>query len=118
MAKALDPIVPFWWTPDSEKDNPTPTSWKIRPLNGIQKIEVNTELKMGPLGLIISAAGVRTVLRHGLLGWKNFADSTGPVEFDEKNMEANIARLSDEDAIAICNRIMDASEVGAEEKKD
>lgn len=116
--KAIDPITPFWWTPDDQKDDPKPVRYKIRPLNGMQRIEVNTDLKIGPLGLIISATGVRNVLRHGLLDWENVEDTTGAnVPFSE-NIDANLARLGEQELIAISNRILEASNVGADEKKD
>lgn len=116
--KALDPITPFWWTPDDQKDDPKPARYKIRPLTGMQKIEINTDLKICPVGLIISAAGVRNVLRHGLLGWENIEDANGAdVPFSD-NIDTNLARLSDQELIAISNRILQASDIGADEKKD
>lgn len=114
--RAIDPITPFWWMPDDQKDDPKPVRYKIRPLTGMQRIEVNTEMKIGPLGLIISAVGVRAVLRNGLLGWENVEDANGPVNFTD-NLDANLARLPETELIAISQRILAASGVEGDAKK-
>lgn len=38
--KAFQGVTPEWWTPTTEKSNPKPTRFKLRPLNGIEQFEI------------------------------------------------------------------------------
>lgn len=115
--KALDPIVPFWWTPEGQENAENPTRFRIKSLTGIQRIEVNTDTKMTGRGLVISAAGIRTAIRYGLIGWDNFNNVDGPVPFSF-DVDENIARLPEGVILQIVDRILNASSVSEEAKKN
>ena len=91
---ASEPVVPFWYTPESEKDNDNPTRFHLKPLNGVEMFEVRSKIKFDADGQLVTTADcARTVLRAGLLGWENFLASAGAVEFDIANRDSNIARI-------------------------
>lgn len=115
--KALDPMVPIWWTPESEAKSENPTRFRIKPLTGIQRIEVNTDTKMTGRGLVISAAGIRTALRYGLVGWENFNNADGPVVFSF-DVDENLAVLPEGVILKLVDRILTASSVSEEAKKN
>ena len=92
MLKALNPLVPEWYTPEEEKEDPNPTEFLIRPLSGVERADV--EFRHDELhGASMTERGARVCLKHGLRGWKNFQDSEGPVKFNDINPEENMRRL-------------------------
>lgn len=92
--RAAEHIVPFWHTPESEKDKDNPTRFHLKPLDGVELFAVRSMIKFDAEGnLITSPECARTVLRTGLLGWENFVNTSGPVVFDAVERTRNLAHL-------------------------
>lgn len=102
---------PFWFVPESEKDDPTPTRFRIKGLTSAQKIDVNSEVDMA--NGTISLKGCLLAFKYGLLGWDNFDAS-----FNEKNARANLDALPAEVVYEIAGRIIDGSEPSEEQVKN
>jgi hypothetical protein len=92
--RALNPFAPFWYTPEVDKDNPTPTKFKIKGLNGTEIGYVAPEFILGDehgnvgagtsvVGL--TGKGLELCLKYGLLDWENFENDAGPVAFSRAN---------------------------------
>lgn len=91
--RAADPITPFWYTPDSEKNKENPTRFHLKPLNGVEMFEVRSRIRLEDGQYVTTADCARTVLRAGLLGWENFCDGAGPVVFDVADRARNVERI-------------------------
>lgn len=79
--KALEGLVPAWYTPIGQDDDDKPTRFKLKPLNGDQYAEVMDHFRVEEERLHVKAAGQKICLKHALVDWENFADSSGDVEF-------------------------------------
>lgn len=118
--KAIDPITPFWWSPETPDQVPPPpetTQFHICGLTGIQYIDANSEMRFTEGRVITSAAGVRKVLKFCLLGWRNFRNSAGEVAFSDSNMEENIAQMPAQLLTQVVTRIFEASDLSLAAKK-
>lgn len=89
--RASEPITPFWYTPKNEEGKENPTQFHLKPLTGVEMFEAEMHVEDGDLKA--TAKGARAALRLGLLDWKNFSDSSGPVLFDKNDKDANLSRL-------------------------
>lgn len=91
--RAADPITPFWYTPDSEKNKENPTRFHLKPLNGVEMFEVRSRIRLEDGQYVTTADCARTVLRAGLLGWDNFDCASGPVPFDAADRARNVEHI-------------------------
>lgn len=93
MMRALQALKAEFYVPLSERDSATPTRFILRPLDGIERLDVSFfRDEMGNLSL--SSAAARAALKHGLLGWENLLDEAGsPVLFSPVDKDANLKRL-------------------------
>jgi hypothetical protein len=95
MLKALNPLTPEWYTPKTEEGKDNPTRFKIRPLSGVEAMDL--ELFRDVDGNTrITGRSARTILRHGLIDWENFGTDAEKVVFKTGNPDENIARLPNE----------------------
>lgn len=116
--KALTGLVAAWFTPSDQvgEDVEDPTRYYIKPLDGLQFMEVAANgdiLKDG--SFIPSHTGRMLLLRHGLKGWENV------LEPDGKPLEFNLARIKFLNAnhlIELTNEILERSSLGAEDQKN
>lgn len=115
--RASEPITPFWYTPEPEKDKDNPTRFHLKPLDGVEMFEVKSRVSFEDGNLVISAGCARSVLRAALLGWENFADAAGPVTFNE-NRANNLARLPVELVDDLFNAILKRSAISETERKN
>lgn len=85
--KALNPFEASWWTPPSQKDDPNPTRFKLKGLDGTQNGYVAPELQIDEHGRVrgISGKGIELALTYGLIDWENFENDKGPVKFNRAN---------------------------------
>lgn len=64
-------IAPSWYTPGSEKAESNPTRFRVRPLNGVERLEVfgelSTDKKTGTT--MLTAKGVTICASYGVIGW-------------------------------------------------
>lgn len=100
----------------SDREDESPTRFRLRPLNGLQYMEVISELSRGDDGqLRISGKGMKLALQYGLVGWSNFRDSDGKeIKFNPVNVEKIPPVILSELAGEIINR----SEIGEDERKN
>jgi hypothetical protein len=92
MLKALNPLTPEWYTPKSDEGNDSPTRFKIRPLSGVEGMDL--ELFRDVEGNTrISGRSAKMILRHGLSDWENFGSDADKLDFKPGNPDENIARL-------------------------
>jgi hypothetical protein len=118
--KALNPMAPFWFTPDSEErteaEESKRTKFKIRGLDGEQLGFIQPELRFTEDGRSLvgmSGKGVVLALQFGLLDWENVANDQGPVAFSPANFR--LLPMSARDSLAL--KILVASYVQEPEKK-
>ncbi len=114
--RALDPMVPFWHTPAGQGDDPKPTRFRLRGLDGGQFSEVLMEARFDDAGKFLgdSARSLELSLKYGLLGWENFCNAEGEVPFASDNF-----RLIDfSTRMAISAEIWKASKVSEAERKN
>lgn len=115
--RAADPITPFWYTPESEKDKEGPTRFHLKPLDGVEMFEVKSRVKFEDGNLVIPAGCARSVLQASMLGWENFIDGTGPIEFSA-NRAVNIKRIPVEMVDELFNAILNCSAVSETARKN
>lgn len=71
--KALQGVIPTWWTPPTEEGSTNPTRFKIRPLTGIEAHEVLGEcLGLENGDLLIPTAAARRAIDYAVIGVDNF----------------------------------------------
>jgi len=89
--EALPIYKPEWWTPPAIADSGL--AFQIKALPGIALVDV--DMRLTPDGSTkFSGESCRVILAAGLLGWRGLNDEAGePVEWDPRNMDANIERL-------------------------
>ena len=90
MITALSNIAAEFYTPLSEIDEDTPTRFKLKPLNGIDYMNVITESGTNAEGnFTLSAASSQRALKSGLVDWENFNFSDGKtVKFSIHNFKS------------------------------
>lgn len=79
--KANTGLVPYWYTPEQEESDRM-TRFKIKPLTGLEHLEIAEELSRKKL-----AAAQKLAIRYSLIDWENLDDAKGqPVPFSLENM--------------------------------
>ncbi len=115
--QALKRMAPFWYTPDGQKDDPNPTKFKVRGLNGNEQGYIQPELKIDETTKMVSGMsgrGLELTLAYGLLGWENFLDEDGgQVAYSP----LNFGRVDLVTRTELAMQILAASFVTPEEKK-
>lgn len=71
---AITQIMPFDYIPKQDRDSDTKTIFKLRPLNGLQHMEVLREIDDENR---YTTAAIRLAIKYGLTGWENFTDESG-----------------------------------------
>lgn len=64
MALRAKSLAPHTFVPKSQKEDPKPASFKVRPLSALEWYELADNA-----GNLTGSA--RTVIEHGLIGWEN-----------------------------------------------
>lgn len=78
MATIRAKLAPSWFTPDSQKAEPHPIKYRVRPLTASEHAEVLEHTK----GNRISFPGLALAARYGVLDWDGAQDEKGePVPF-------------------------------------
>lgn len=76
--KPINGLVPEWFTPTSQQGDDNPTRVKIRPLDGMQHMEVMMHVDVAGSGdLFVDAKGMGLALKFGMVEWENFTDDKG-----------------------------------------
>ena len=101
---------------EGDKDSDDQTVFKLKPLNGLQYMDVIAELRTdenGEAGL--TGKGLGLAIKYGLAGWENFNDE------DEKELKFNKLNVSKVPPIVLtelAGEIINRSEAGGEERKN
>ena len=110
---ALCKVNPFWFTPESEKEEDKPTRFRLKPLTPAE-YEACMQITDGG-ALQIPPSSYDTVLRYGLIDWENFPDQDGAAL---KFSRANFSRIPSVNRIEIAGEILAASMLTEEEAKN
>jgi hypothetical protein len=118
MINALANLKPEWYTPLSERDATTPTRFLLRPLDGIERLDVSFYRdESGNLSL--SSAAARAALKYGLQGWENLMDgAASPVAYSHVDRDANLKRVPAELVAELATEIFVRSVLTPEEQKN
>lgn len=118
--RALNPFAPFWYTPQTDLNEPEATRvrFRIRGLNGSEMGYVAPELVMDkeagtPMMTGMTGKGCDLCLKFGLLDWENVANDNGPVRYSHPNF----ALIPFEVRVELAMQIIAASYVKPDEKK-
>jgi hypothetical protein len=113
---AIDNLSPSWYTPDCEKDEDVPTRFNLRPLDGLEYMEVISEVTKHDSGdFAITSKGMQKAIRSGVVGWENFKGSTGKdIKFSPHNLNKVPPLILQE----LAGEIIERSELGAEAEKN
>lgn len=113
---AISKLIAEDYIPQSDIDSDNPTKFRLRPLNGMQYMEVMSELIRNDDGqLRISGKGMKMALQYGLIGWSNFRDEDGnELKFNILNVEKIPPVILSE----LASEIISRSEIGEEERKN
>ena len=116
--KALTGFTPTWFTPTDQRDKDIdrPTRYKLKPLDGIQFLEVAANGDTQADGTFMpNHKGRLLLLRNGIKGWENVVDH------DDETLEFNIARIKFIPAphlVECVNEILERSALGAADEKN
>ena len=113
---ALGGFVPDWFTPKQGGEDEDKTSFKLKPLDGLELHSVMSDSFVGDDGNIrLNKRGRNEALSKGLVGWKNFkSDKNKNLKFSVTNFNRIAPTLID----LIVNEIIDRSQLTADEIKN
>ena len=111
MATALSVMEPTWETIDG-------SDFLIKPLDGKDMLRVSDVVKIEGNSVLLTADACVVLLRHGLVGWRNFADAEGNQVLFTNNQEDNLARIPFNIVRSLAVAILARSNVGAEDEKN
>lgn len=99
---AIPHILPFDYVPNCDKNEPEKTTFKLRPLNGQQHMEVLHEIdETGHY----TARAMGLAIKYGLIGWENFTDAGGAaLPFSPLNITRIPPVIMQELALAVIRR--------------
>jgi len=113
--KTISVLAATWFVPKSEKDDMNPARFEVRPLDGMQYMEVMNETSGTGVDLRISGRGLKLALQHGLVGWETVQDKDGKnIEFSRNEVN----RLPPILLTELAAEILDISELGEEAIKN
>lgn len=112
MATALDVMEAYW-------DEIEGSSFRLKPLDGKDMLRVSDAVTFDDKGrTLINAEACILLLRHGLVGWKDFADSEGNAVIFSANAEDNMSRIPFKLVRTLALKIFVNSSLGAEDEKN
>jgi hypothetical protein len=109
--RAAAKITATWYEP--EQDGEEKTAFHLRPLTSLQMLEVGEAINAKE-----NSRAYRTVLRYGLIGWRNLLDDDGSQVPFMRDMEQNLARLTVELIDQLGTRVLEASRVTEDDRKN
>lgn len=101
----LDPVD---YILEKEREEENPTTFKLRPASGMERVDLGYLVKTDG-----EAAGIKATLKNHLVGWSNFGD----VEFSE-DMNSNIQLLGKDTIVELFNEVTRISSLDEEEVKN
>jgi len=104
------------YIPESQKNEVNPAEFNLKPLSGLEYMEVMSEMFQAEDGSIrMPGSALRLAISYGLKGWKNFFDETGE---DVPFSKPNVGRLPATVLSDLANKIISISELGVAERKN
>lgn len=113
---ALAGLAPYWYTPEEEQGEPAAAQFKLKPLNGMQYLEIMHEGKVTQdgQGFVTNYQGRQMLLKYGLLDWKNVETETGdPLPFSIRNLDMIPADI----LLELGNEILSKSSLAEADRK-
>lgn len=118
MLKALADLKPEWYVPLAERDAVTPTRFLLRPLDGVERLDVSF-YRDENANLSLSSDAARAALKHGLQGWEHILDTNGsPLHWNPVDRDANLKRLPAELVAELATEIFVRSVLSEAERKN
>ncbi|MBW2636487.1 MAG: hypothetical protein JRC86_02980 [Deltaproteobacteria bacterium] len=112
MATALAIVEATWEEIDGSK-------FLIKPLDGKDMLRVSDVVTFDKKGrTLINAEACIVLMRHGLMGWKEFADAEGNAVVFSANQEDNLKRIPFTLVRDLALSIFTKSSLGAEDEKN
>lgn len=122
MSKAVEALKEEWYTltEDHDEDGKPKSGapeFLLRPLYGIEELDVRFRHD-GNGGYSLDRGSATAVLVSGLVGWRNFHDSKGLVEFERENRQANLRRLTVAQIVELSAEVYARTKLTPEERKN
>jgi len=87
-------LSPFWYTPEGEKDEESPAKFKIKPIDQMTYLDIESEMKMRGDQVTLTKRSIEICLRAGLSDWEGIEDQNGkPLKFSPHNFKYLDAEL-------------------------
>lgn len=112
---ALSGLVEQEYIPEDDKDSENPTVFRLKPLNGMQYMEVMSEVKRVGDFLRVSGDGLKLAIKYGLVGWKDFYDENGK---DVKFNPHTVLRVPSDVLAELADKIISISRLEGTEIKN
>ena len=113
---AISRLIAEDYVTEGDRGSDEPTSFSLKPLNGMQYMEVIAELKTNGDGeASLTGEGLKLAIKYGLVGWKNFCDEDGA---NLKFNKLSVTFIPPTILAELASEIISRSEVGAEERKN
>ena len=91
--RAPKPIVPAWYTPESEKTETVPARFKLRGLTTLERLTLS-ELKIRGGRIFLTPENAENLFATCLLGWEGVFNHDGGPRVLVNNMRENLEALS------------------------
>jgi len=117
MTKAVEALKEEWYTLTEDAGNASAPQFLLRPLYGIEELDVRFRIDGNGNGSMDKNCAT-AVLDAGLLNWRNFKDSHGPVVFDRDHRAGNLRRLSLQQVVELAVEIYSRTKLSPEERKN
>lgn len=109
-------LLPEWFTPEDDDGNPIVASFKLRPLNGMEYLEVMSLGVVSGKNFNTSHEGKEFLVRRGLVDWKTMEASNGdPIPFSIDNA---YTELSAGVLLEIANKVFLKASLAEEARKN
>ncbi len=113
---AFSGLAPEKYIPRSEREEDSPAEFTLKPLNGLEYMEVIGQLiNDEDLGWQITGRGLRIAISYGVIGWTEFNDADGKeIKFSKNNVKLLPSVILGE----LADKIINISEIGEAERKN
>jgi hypothetical protein len=90
MIKSLNIGASFNYIPISEREDAQPLTFKLKPLDGLQYLEISSDSKTDAEGnMYLTGSAYKLAAMYGIVTWNNFYDANGAeVKFSRNNIKS------------------------------
>ncbi|MBL1293070.1 MAG: hypothetical protein COB61_004275 [Thiotrichales bacterium] len=111
----VNKLSTVWYVPRPEIEAASPSRFSLRPLNGMQYMEVIQETTGAGLDIRISGRGLKLALEYGLVDWEGITNAAGEkVNYSRIELQ----KLPPELLTELANQIIIQSDVTEDEIKN